>query len=352
MMSFDARLHDEEARLSALRRCEILDTPREAPFERITNLVRTVLDVPIATVSLIDSDRQWYKSCVGMSDDILPREHSFCTYTIQSRQPLTVPDTLLDQRFATYPSVTGEPFIRSYLGVPLASPDGYNLGSLCALDTKPRTFEVSQVEVLKSFAALVTDELELRRIAQFDSLTGAETRRSFLLEMAKAISKYKRNRTAAALLAMDIDHFKGVNDSFGHPFGDSVLREVSHVIQSQLRSGDVLGRLGGEEFGILLSDCTPDSALQSAERFRQSLQQVSFAQQPALRVTASFGVCSLSEGELSSELWLARADEALYKSKQNGRDRCSFAGLPLSTTTYESRGTSSRAAQLLAPVSA
>ena len=172
--------------MAALHRYEILDTPREPSFDRITGLVRAVLNVPISTLSLIDSDRQWYKSCVGMESTDLPRELSFCTHTIQSRSPLCVPDTLKDARFAQYPSVTGEPFIRSYLGIPLATPDGYVLGALCALDVQPREFNVGQIEVMKSFAALAENEFELRRIAQIDSLTGAATRRSFLIELEKA----------------------------------------------------------------------------------------------------------------------------------------------------------------------
>ena len=321
----DAKLQDEPGRLAALRRYEVLDTPREAPFERITGLVRAVLNVPISTLSLIDSDRQWYKSCVGMDSIDLPREFSFCTHTIQAREPLLIPDTLQDARFAKYPSVTGEPFIRSYLGVPLSSPDGYNLGALCALDVKPRDFIPGQIEVLKSFAALAVDELELRRIAQIDSLTGAATRRSFLLEMEKTISKFLRRGQTATLLTMDIDHFKKVNDTFGHPAGDAVLRTVSSRLQGILRKEDLLGRLGGEEFGILLPDIELHHAVQVAEKLRCSLQDTPVALSEPLRVTASFGVAALEMDSVSPELWLSKADQALYSAKRTGRNKCCTA---------------------------
>ncbi len=321
----DRKLQDEPGRVAALHRYEVLDTPREAPFERITGLVRAVLNVPISTLSLIDTDRQWYKSCVGMDSTDLPREQSFCTHTIQAREPLFIPDTLKDARFAQYPSVMGKPFIRSYLGVPLASPDGYNLGSLCALDVQPRDFSLGQVEVLKSFAALAVDELELRRIAQMDSLTGAATRRSFLLELEKTISKFVRRGQPAVLLTMDIDHFKRVNDTFGHPAGDTVLRTVGHRLQAILRKEDLLGRLGGEEFGILLPDIDLHQAVQAAEKLRTCLEEAPMLLHEPLRVTASFGIAALEAAHASPVLWLERADQALYAAKRAGRNRCCTA---------------------------
>ena len=323
----DAKLQDEPGRIAALHRYEVLDTQREAPFERITGLVRAVLNVPISTLSLIDSDRQWYKSCVGMDSMDMPREFSFCTHTIQAREPLLVPDTLQDARFSKYPSVTGEPFIRSYLGVPLSSPDGYNLGALCALDVKPRDFIQGQIEVLKSFAALAVDELELRRIAQIDSLTGAATRRSFLLEMEKTIAKFLRRGQTATLLTMDIDHFKKVNDTFGHPAGDTVLRTVRNRLQEILRKEDLLGRLGGEEFGILLPDIELHEAVQVAEKLRCCLQDTPISLSEPLRVTASFGIAALEMDSVSPELWLSKADQALYSAKRTGRNKCCVAAV-------------------------
>ena len=320
----NVRLDDELGRLAALRRYEILDTPAEAPFERLTGLVRAVLDVPISTLSLIDEDRQFYKSCVGMDGSDTPREQSFCTHTIQMCEPLHVPDTWLDERFAHYPSVTGAPFIRSYLGVPLTSSDGYNLGALCALDVRPREFDAAKIEVLKSFAALAVNELELRRIAQLDSLTGTATRRSFLLEVEKAIARFVRHGKPSALLAIDLDHFKQINDTYGHPAGDQVLRSVSRQFESLLRTEDVLGRLGGEEFGILLADADLEQAALTAERLRHALDS-SQAQSEPLRVTASFGIATLGYADTTPDAWLFKADQALYSAKRSGRNRCCIA---------------------------
>ncbi len=321
----DTKLVDEEGRLAAVKRYEILDTAPEAPFDRITGLVKAVMDVPMASISLIDANRQWLKSCVGMAGGDTEREITFCTHTIQSREPMVIGDATVDPRFMANPLVTGPPHIASYLGVPLATPDGYNLGSLCAIDTKPRTYSAAQVEVMKSFAALAMNELELRRIAQVDFLTGAATRRGFCLELDKAISRYVRHGRGSALLTLDIDHFKKVNDSFGHPAGDRVLRAVGTRMERLVRASDLVGRLGGEEFGILLTDGSLEEAMLAAERFRHAIEELVVDHEPPLRVTASFGIAVLDDESHTAEDWLAAADRALYEAKRGGRNRWSVA---------------------------
>ncbi len=321
----DTKLVDEPARLAAVKRYEILDTAPEAAFDRITGLVKAVLDVPMASVSLIDANRQWLKSCVGMDGSDTAREITFCTHTIQSREPMVVPDAAADPRFTGNPLVLGPPHIASYLGVPLATPDGYNLGALCAIDTKPRNFSDAQVEVMKSFAALAMNELELRRIAQVDFLTGAATRRGFCQEMEKAISRFSRHGRGSALVTLDIDHFKKVNDTYGHPAGDMVLRTVGARLERLTRKSDLVGRLGGEEFGILLTDANLGEAIQSAERFRAALESLVIKHDPPLRVTASFGIAVLDDESRTPDDWLALADHALYEAKRGGRNRCSVA---------------------------
>lgn len=321
----DAKLQDEPGRLAALQRYEILDTGKEDAFERITGLVKAVLNVPMCAVSLIDTNRQWFKSCIGLSVSQTARDVSFCTHTIQQREPLYVRDALQDPRFQNNPLVTGEPYIRSYLGVPLSSPDGYNVGSLCAIDTRERDYSTEHIAILKSFAALIIDELELRRIAQTDHLTGAATRRSFCFEVEKAIAQYRRNRTPAALVMLDIDHFKSINDIYGHPSGDLVLQTVVRQLGSQLRPSDVLGRLGGEEFGILLLDTDLAVAAEIAERSRALLESSACVHDPLPHVTASFGVAVVGPDSMSLQRWITNADEALYEAKRAGRNRCCIA---------------------------
>ena len=154
---------DEAARLAALQRYDILDTPPEAGFDRVTRLAAQLFDVPIALVSLVDADRQWFKSCYGLDARQTSREISFCAHAILSDEIFVVPDAIQDERFAGNPLVTGEAGIRFYAGAPLKTRAGFNLGSLCIIDTKPRQFSEQQLAGLTDLAALVVDELELRQ---------------------------------------------------------------------------------------------------------------------------------------------------------------------------------------------
>jgi diguanylate cyclase (GGDEF)-like protein len=321
----DDKVHDEPGRLAALHRYCVLDTAPERAFDKITSLVRTVLNVPICVVSLVDEDRQWFKSAQGLDATQTPRNVSFCTHTIMTREPMAVPDATRDPRFADNPLVTGEPRIVSYLGVPLRTPDGYNVGSLCAIDTKARDHSPADLELLSNFAALVVDELELRTIAQKDFLTGTMTRRTFVEAAEAEIERFRRYRRDASLVTFDIDHFKQINDTLGHPAGDVVLKTVARTCAGGLRPNDFMGRLGGEEFGILLPEASADEAVACAERMRRAIELTHFDIGTRLRVTASFGIAPLTGDVEGLDGWLAQADGAMYRAKRTGRNRCVIA---------------------------
>lgn len=322
MFMVDDLLLDDEARLAALQRLSVLDTPIEQPFEKIVTLVRTVLAVPIATVTLVDRDRQWFKAKRGLEASETPRSVSFCTHTIQQRDPLVVEDAEADPRFARSPLVIGPPHIRSYAGVPLRTPDGYNVGSLCAMDTRPRRFSPADIGILSNFANIVCDELELRLIAQSDHLTGALTRRGFVEQAEREIKRAGRYDRLSSLIMLNLDYFKAINDDHGHGVGDNVLRHVAEIIKATIRPSDILGRLGGEEFGILLTETSRDDARVAAERIRQAIEAESLVVTPSLslHVTASLGVASIDATMNSFADWLEAADAMLYSAKHAGRN--------------------------------
>lgn len=216
----DSKLEDETGRLMALRRYAVLDTPPERNLELITGLVRDLLRVPICAISLVDQYEQWFTSITGADLSGTPRADAFCDHTIRSYRCLAVENATTDPRFADNPLVTGSPFIRSYAGAPLTTPDGYNLGALCVLDRKPRHFFEDEQRLLARFAALVVEQLGLRTLATQDALTGAMSRRAFVDAATGALRQFERDRRPMALISFDIDHFKAVNDRWRHPAGD------------------------------------------------------------------------------------------------------------------------------------
>ncbi|MEZ5360895.1 MAG: GAF domain-containing protein [Bryobacterales bacterium] len=153
---------DESTRLQTLHSLGLLDTPPEERFDRVIRLARRIFDVPVAVISLVDAERQWFKSCLGLDVQETPREISFCGHTILSANALIVEDAQLDPRFCSNPLVTRPPHIRFYAGRPLFVGPGSAIGSLCVLDAKPRTFSSADHDSLRDLAAIVADELKRR----------------------------------------------------------------------------------------------------------------------------------------------------------------------------------------------
>jgi len=150
----------ESRRLKALHKSGLLDSPPEARFDRVTRLAARVFDVPISLVSLVDRDRQWFKSSVGLECKQTAREVSICDKAIRKDTMTIVPDARLDARFSDSPLVTGEPFIRFYAGCPIWSEDGYRVGTLCIVDTKPREISDEDIDTLHDLASIVTQEFQ------------------------------------------------------------------------------------------------------------------------------------------------------------------------------------------------
>lgn len=316
----------ETARLNALYRYDVLDTPQEESFDRITRLAASVMQTPIVLVSLIDRDRQWFKARQGLDATETARDISFCTHAIQNQGPMIVRDAREDTRFRDNPLVRGEPWIRFYLGVPLRTPDGYNIGTLCAIDREPRDAAPTQVALLQDLARLIVDELELRQIATTDSLTGALTRRGFAQHAEQAMLRAERYHHPISCIVLDVDYFKSVNDRHGHATGDAVLSAVAAACRSIIRSVDIFGRLGGEEFAVMLPETDLAGAMRTAERMRQAIADVAMPiDAGTLRVTASFGVTVLRDGSRDLVGLLHAADTALYGAKQAGRNRVIIA---------------------------
>lgn len=309
---------DENGRLAAVHRFEVLDTEPETEFADIVTLVKSIFNVPRAAINILDASRQWTKAGAGEGPSSVERADTICDHTIRTEAPLAVADASRDPRFAAIPLIAAPNGIRSYLGVPLTSQDGYNVGTLCIYDTKPRDFSEAEVDVLSNFARVVMSHMELRLSSRLDGLTAAMTPRAF----SERVEAHRGQRTPgpATLLLIDIDHFKSINDRFGHAAGDEVLRQVADTIRGLMRKSDSFGRLGGEEFGVLLQGADPEAAMHLVRRVQAALAAREMAAIDGSRVTISMGMAGFSQGE-SRENWFARADRALYQAKANGRDQ-------------------------------
>lgn len=150
---------DEQQRLEALRALLILDTPPEERFDRIVEFAAAEFDVPIALISLIDENRQWFKARTGLGVCETPRDISFCGHAIHCDKVLVVPDARVDERFVDNPLVLGEPYIRFYAGAPLIMPDGQAIGTLCLIDTRVRHLDATDLSILSSLRDLAVAEL-------------------------------------------------------------------------------------------------------------------------------------------------------------------------------------------------
>jgi len=153
---------NEEKRIEALKRYDILDTPPDGSFDRITNLAATIFRVPIAIVSLVDTDRIWFKSHHGLTVNQIGRDPGLCASAILSNDVYVVGDAATDPRTLANPLVAGEFGLRFYAAMPLQTDEQYNLGTLCIIDKKPRVLTEDEKEILKQLAQLVMDEMELR----------------------------------------------------------------------------------------------------------------------------------------------------------------------------------------------
>lgn len=166
--------------------------------------------------------------------------------------PLVVPDARLDSRFSQNPYVRTDLGVRFYAGFPLQMSDGNTLGTLCLVDVKPREFDLDQLEIMSDLAHIVVNELQLRLCADKDSLTGVYTRRAFKDEARRMVALALRHHHPLSVISLDLDYFKHTNDTLGHAAGDQVLVRTVAECSIQLRESHVIGRLGGEEFSILL----------------------------------------------------------------------------------------------------
>ena len=316
---------DEPRRLAALQALNILDTEPEERFDRITRLARRLFGTSMVTVTLLDSDRAWFKSAQGLEGKEDEREVSFCQYAILEPETTTVVgDATLDERFADNPRVTGDPNVRFYAGHPVAAPGGEPLGTLCVIDDKPRPAEDFDAEALAELAAMVEAEVAALSLAIGDELTGLSNRRGFEMLGERLLAAAHRLRLPLAVVYADLDNMKPINDLHGHDAGDRALVEVAGVLEENLRGCDLIARLGGDEFCAILVGAEGEEATSAMDRVQEALEMRNAATEEPFELSLSLG---LAESPAGAEvpLWdvVAAADTAMLeakRAKKGGRD--------------------------------
>lgn len=359
----------ETLRLAKLRDYGILDTLPDAIYDDITALAANICQTPTALVSLVDINRQWFKSKVGLDVSETPRSVAFCAYTIEQSDIMVVEDTHQDDRFRDNQLVTGPPHIRFYAGAPLVTPDGHSLGSLCVLDYEPHHLTESQMQGLRVLSHQVMAQMELclqrqqlaeanqrlearvkertaslsaslhrllkaqtsllkreaasRHNALHDPLTDLPNRSYFLQRLNQAIQLTHRQPSHRyAVLFIDVDDFKGVNDTLGHEVGDRLLIHVAEQIKQLLRQSDLVARLGGDEFAVLLDDI-PDreQAIAAVKRLQEHLKIPAEIGDHKLAIGVSIGITFSTVGYRQAEAALKDADTAMYQAKMEAKRR-------------------------------
>lgn len=314
--------HDEKNRLEAVRALSILDTAPEDRFDRITRIANRLFNTPNSYISIIDSDRQWFKSVDGTSSKETPRSVSFCTHTIMSDKPMVVEDSLLDDRFKNSPLVRGGSKIRFYAGVPLREKNGYRVGTLCLSDIKPRSFTEEDIGLLVDLANMAEQELTSAQIATSDHLTEISNRRGFLHLSVHTAALCVRMGKACSMALIDLDGLKPVNDQYGHAAGDELLKSFSRLMLGNMRDSDICGRIGGDEFAVFFPDTDQHQAEKIIARFRSVVSQHNTTHSKKAQIEFSCGIVSRKGDEaLDAEGMIGEADALMYEQKRNRKEK-------------------------------
>jgi len=311
---------DETLRLQALNALKILNTPQEERFDRITKLAQRLLDVPVALFSLVEENRIWFKSRQGLESSEMPRHGALCDYALQCETVFVVEDATKDARFRDNPVVTDAPGVRFYAGCPVSAPNGSRLGTLCILDTEPRQIAPQDSDSMKELGRMIEDELSSLTMASTDVLTNLANRRGFQMIAEPLIALCKRAWHPATLLMFDLDGLKQINDEFGHEVGDSAIKDFARLLLKVFRESDVVARIGGDEFCVLLANPEAVSPTCPLVRLKERVDLFNAKRKQPYALAFSAGEVVFKKNlHTSVDDLLRDADERMYSQKRSKR---------------------------------
>lgn len=329
---------DEPERLDALDALNIIFSPAEERFDRITRLAKRHFNVPIVLISLVSTEIQWFKSCQGLTASETPREVSFCSHALLMDMPLVINDTQKNPDFADNPLVTGEPHIRFYAGHTIRHM-GNKLGTLCVIDSNPREFTAADCDSLRSLAAWVENELEnikysdtvkqlienntqQQRKKLFDPVTGGWNKRGIeqLLN-----NRFAGNRKPQQLFIMKIG-LDEANDTFNsnpNNMVDEILSETAHRIRSVLPYTSDIAYYGNMEFLVVLENSDKSLVRMAAQNILRRINiEPFYVDDNIYTITASIGMaCSDDKPDSHWSDLVEVADSALYDAQVEGGNR-------------------------------
>jgi diguanylate cyclase (GGDEF)-like protein len=330
--------HTETLKLAELHSLAVFYTPLDVRFDRLTRLAQRALAAPVAGISLLHQGKLWFKSVQGWNIHELALDDSFCSRTLSRDEILVIEDTRLDPDFSNHTLVNGPTKFRFYAGHPLRDRGGLPVGTFAVYDQKPREFSPADFQTLRDLGDLAQRELltaELanaqaqllakldlaRRSAMIDALTRVWNRGAAQELLQVAVEQADRENNGLGLIMVDVVRFKDINDTFGHPVGDQVLRRVASTIVSSVREGDAVCRYGGDEFLIILQNTNRDEldkvTARLAERVGESPMR---ARSGVVNVKVTTGSALRTSGQnLTGDQLVSIADQALIRAKQTGR---------------------------------
>ena len=260
---------DEEARLESLRELRLLDSEPEERFDRITRVAQRVFDVPVVVFSMVDSDRVWFKSRIGLNFPQLQRGDAFCSHAILTDGIIQVENAAEDARFKDTPLVKGAPEVRFYAGFPVRSPEHRRVGVLAIMDTRPRVLSAEDLASLADLARGIEVELAATRGSTIDELTGMLNLRGFHQFAEKLLKISARSKAPLSLLYVDVLNPR--NASSPREW-ETILKQVADTINLTFRQSDVLARIGPARFCALLPDDSEHAAQTATARLQTAIR--------------------------------------------------------------------------------
>jgi diguanylate cyclase (GGDEF)-like protein len=311
-------------------------------WQTMLDLLAEYMTVPVALIMRLDHDK--ITVCVKNNSvtnpyhigetEVLLGSGLYCEEVVRSNAPLFVENALDDPKWQNNPDL--EKDMINYYGLPLRWPNGDMFGTLCVLDSKSHRYDNKQQRLMEQMQIMVENHLDLleknhklellskdlQSLADTDDLTGIWNRRAFIEESNKELQRVQRSKHPVCLLMMDIDDFKDINDAFGHEVGDEVLKLFAHCITANKRAYDIFGRIGGEEFAMLLPETKRPEAIELAERIRHKVSEIFFHKHHSeIRITVCIGVYELASNDTTILAALSKADERLYAAKRAGKNK-------------------------------